>query len=378
MLEIFRRSAALILICLGGYFIIWPGGKLIIVEHQDFRPGYEAKLQEHQKSKTGNDNGISSSLIAAPGIPSYREYISSKTQGNELNVSGPQWAEITQLLKNPAENPSLREREYGFRRMRYIYSPDEEPFNTISSYPKTALYLFVNNRFWIRVRADYAGDIYGLPEKYLYPFRYYGLGLIILGFALYFIIPRHRFAKDEIHYPRGATVTGPDMLGLIMTPLFFLLPFLIVWEIDSGTSILSISKGWIWLTGAMWLLAAVCLMFMAMAWKFSTLCFKISKDGFSQIQNKKEVLFRWEDIDYFQRYKTTIGSKLSTLLLIFGTTLQAISMGLMLRGQEEHGIKIFDCDGKKIKVMANALNEFDDIVRALKERGIKRKPMGKK
>ena len=195
----------------------------------------------------------------------------------------------------------------------------------------------------------------------------------MLGFAIYFFIPRRKYKADEIHYPRGSTVTGPDMMGLILTPMFFLLPFPIVWEMDAGGSVLSISKGWIWLTGAMWTMAAIWAVLLLTALKYSDLCYKITDKGLHVTKRGKDELIKWDDIEYFRNYRTRLGGKLSTLLLIFGTTMQAIATGLMLRHQEEWGIRIQPCKGKEIKIMGNALDQFDDIVRALKEHGVKRK-----
>lgn len=373
MLEIFRRVAALSLICLGGFLIVCPGGELLIVEIKNFRPGFEKEVRKYNESIHNSENGLNAPLIPKSAPPSYREYITSKTKGNEVDVSGLKWIELARKLGSPAEHSELESREYGFRHMRYIFSPDEPPFDEVTFQPGKTLYLQVNGKYWLRARSDFAGNIYGLPDKYLYPYFVPGLAMLILGFILYFVLPKPQFEEDEIHYPRGATVIGPDMLGLVLTPVFFLLPILIVQEIDSGASILSISKGWIWLTAAMWLLAAICLTFIFVALKFSTLRFRISKEGFSQIRGEKEKLIRWEDMEYYQNYRTKISRRLSTLLLIFGTTVQTIGLGVILRGQEEHGIYLYDKDGSRIKVMSNSLDEFDDIVRALKERGIKRR-----
>ncbi|WP_432734912.1 hypothetical protein [Maridesulfovibrio sp. FT414] len=380
MLEFFRRAVALLLICLGGYMVIWPGGRLIIAEPFDFRPGYEKKLAAASRKgiEETTQTSLSSALVAEEEAGTLSDYIDSETNGRKLIVSGPEWHRLSQIVKEPDKYPDLKNREYGFSKKSYIFHPQEPPFDQIRPVPTESVYISVGNgQNWIRARSDHAGYIYALPDRFLYPYFHHGLGLIACGFLLYFVLPRMKFAEDEIHYPRGATVTVPDMMGLVLVPIFFLLPFLIVWGIDSGTSILSVSKGWIWLTGAMWLLAAVWMMLLITAFRFSSLRYRLTKEGFHELRGNRDILFRWEDIEYCQYYRTTLSSKLSTLLLIFGTTLQAVGMGLMLRGQEEHGIRIHERGGRKIKVMANALDEFNDIVRAMKERGIKCRPRKK-
>lgn len=147
----------------------------------------------------------------------------------------------------------------------------------------------------------------------------------MIGLAIYFFIPRRQYETDEIHYPLGATVIGPDIMGLIFTPMFFLLPFLIVWEMDAGGSVLSMSKGWIWLTGAMWLMAAIWSVLLITALKYSDLCYRITDQGLHIITRGKDELIKWDEIEYFKNYRTRLSGKLSSLLLIFGTTMQAVA-----------------------------------------------------
>ncbi|WP_421903335.1 hypothetical protein [Maridesulfovibrio sp.] len=334
MIEIFRRAAALFLICLGGYLMLWPGGQLLIVS----------------------------------------PYEGSTIKGRKITVTDPGWLELAAAIDTPEDTPELESRSYGFKHKRYIFKPDEPPFSEISHYPEQAVFVSIDKgQKWLRIYACHAGDIYSLPAQFKHPYFYHGPGFIMLGFAIYFFIPRRRYKTDEIHYPRGATVIGPDMMGLILTPIFFLLPFPIVWEMDAGGSVLSISKGWIWLTGAMWTMAAIWGVLLLTALKYSDLCYRITDKGLHVTKRGKDELIKWDDIEYFRNYRTRLGGKLSTLLLIFGTTMQAIATGLMLRHQEEWGIRIQPRKGKEIKIMGNALDQFDDIVRALKEHGVKRK-----
>ena len=334
MIEIFRRFAALFLICLGGYLMLWPGGRLLIV----------------------NPN-------ATPRI-----------QDRVITATDPEWAKLATAMENPDKHHELQHRAYGSKAKRFIFNPAQPPFNEIAHYPREAVYISINNgQKYLRIYANHAGDIYALPEQFKAPYFYHGILSIIAGFALYFIIPRRKYTADEIHYPRGATVTAPDIMGLILTPMFFLLPFPIVWEMDAAASVLSISKGWIWLSGAMWLMGSIWFVLLLTGLKYSDLCYKISADGFHIIKRGKETLIKWDEIEYFRNYRTRISGKLSTLLLIFGNSLQAVATGLLLRHQEEWGIRIQTRGSKEIKIMGNALEQFEDIVRALKEHGVKRK-----
>lgn len=334
MIEIFRRAAALILICLGGYLMLWPGGRLLIVSPQT----------------------------------------TQEIQGRAISVSEPQWSILLAALEKPMQHPELKERIVNLRSKKYIFKQDEAPFDEIGHYPEQAVYISINNgRNHLRVYASHAGDIYGLPDQYKYPYFYYGIICILAGFILYFIIPRRQYAKEELHYPRGAAVTGPDMMGLIMTPLFFLLPFPIVGEMNPQADILSITEGWIWLTGAMWFMAAISAVLLLTALKYSDLSYRITDRGFHIAKMGRERFIEWKEIEYYKNYRTRLSGRLSTLLLIFGSGLQAVAAGLMLRHREEWGIIIQPSNGKGIKIMGNELDGFDAIVHALKSNRVKRK-----
>ncbi|WP_320172068.1 hypothetical protein [Maridesulfovibrio sp.] len=371
MIEIFRRAAALVLICFGGYLVIWPGGKLLVVELVDIRKDYE-KIFLHKESQ--NLPGGAVLLKGNKDIPPFREYENSKTGRNRITASGPAWSELIAALNEPEKHPELTNKSFGPGERRFVFSPEDRPFSELAPFPAEAVHIPAGDGRWLRIRADHAGEIYALPDRYLHPYTLYGSILIVLGFVLYFIIPHRKFTEDEIHYPRGEAVIAPDMLGLILGPVFFLLPFMIVWEMDSEMSVFDISGGWIWLTVAMWLLASLWIVLLCAACRYSLLCYRVTKDGFHEIKGAKETLFRWQDIEFYRHYRTRLSSGLSTLLLIFGNTLQAAAAGIMLRGREEFGIRVHERGGRSIKIMGNSLPEFDDIIRAMREHGIKCRP----
>ncbi|CCO23496.1 hypothetical protein [Maridesulfovibrio hydrothermalis] len=357
MTELLRRILALALLCLGGYLILWPGGKVLIIQPENFKSGYERHVQQSEK------------------VLNFDEYIQKITKGRTTEVNSPTWNNLTSKLNYPENSPALMAKRFGMDNKRFIFRPNDQPFDALSSFPlETTTYLSVNKGDkWLAVRAAYVQDIYGLPSKFLYPLRHLGAFLAITAFLLYALIPRKVFAEDEIHYPQGLTVITPDIMGLILTTVFFLLPFPIVWSMKGGVSVLSVSQGWIGLTLAMWLLAAICLLFLRVGLNYSILSYRITDEGLREIRGQKDTLLRWTEIDYYQSYKTRTSTKLAHMLLHFGSSFQSIGMGIALDGNEEYGINVVDRNGRKIKIMANTLNGFEDIVNALKKHGIKRK-----
>lgn len=343
---------------------------------ENFRSEYEKLIQKNRQAEQLQESGsvLSHPLIANRETPEFEEYVRSKTDGHKLIVSDTAWEKLATEMEATKISPELTARRFGFNNKKFIFRPQDQPFNEIENFPSDPVNISINNGHkWLRIYSAYAQDIYGLPSDFLYPYRYAGIVLVVLSFLTYGLIPHNKFAADEIHYPRGAAVIGPDLIGLLMTATFFLLPFLIVWDMGGGTSIFSISKGWVWLTAGMWLMASICLLFLRIGLNYSNLCYRITKDGFHEVHGGRDVFFPWNEIDYYQSYKTRIASKLATLLILFGNSFQTIGLGLALDGREEYGINIFHRNGDKIKVMANSLENFEDIIRSMKERGITRK-----
>lgn len=68
MIEIFRRASALFLFCLGGYLMLWPGGKLLIVSL------YEGSTIESQRITVTSPIWfeLAATMTSTEGIPSLK------------------------------------------------------------------------------------------------------------------------------------------------------------------------------------------------------------------------------------------------------------------------------------------------------------------
>lgn len=349
------------LLLIGGYLCIWPGEKILVVRISDFASSYERHMR----------------LFGKKDLP-LDEFILSKTEDRRTEVSGPAWSALADRLAKADREPDLRARRCGYSRDSFAFHLDEAPFNSLKRHPRFEYLSIDHGTAWLTVQAILPQETNGLPAGFSHPLRGAGLLMALCALPLYFVMPRRRFAADEIHYPRMRAVVLPDLLALCVAPVFSLLPFLIVWETAPGTSVLSVSRGWIWLTGAMWLMAALLLTLLAVGFKYSRLCYRLREDGLHEVVGRRTTLWPWADMETFQHYEKRTSSRLGKLLILFGGSLQNVGLGIALQGQNEYGIYVFDRNGRRLKIMANTLAPFDTIVDALKKHGVpqKRKTIG--
>ena len=355
-MELFRRVVAMLLLLVGGFLFLWPGSKVFIVKVPDFDKGYQKQVKEK-----------------GPEALPFNEYIFKVSDGRRIELSGTQWEKLVSALQSPDSNTDIRSRQFGYFNDSFAFHVDEEPFLSLPPFLEFQ-YISVNNGSqWLAMRTDYPQDVRELPADFIHPYRTVGLSLYLAGFLVYFLVPRKNFAEGDIHYPRGSTVIAPDMLGLCLVPVFALLPFLIVWENSPGTSVLSVSTGWIWLTGALWLMATVMGMMLKVGYQYSSLSYRLAEDGLYEVYGGRTTLWQWDEMDFFQSYENRTSSKIARLLILFGGSFQSAGLGIAMDGNNEFGINVTDRNGNRLKIMSNALAQFDDIVSALKAHGVKRK-----
>lgn len=356
MLEFLRRFTALSLILIGGALFLWPGSKVVVLKVADFERAYS----DHARWK-GDE--------AMP----YEAFRSSHTDGRRQEVSGKEWEDLVQALQSPATHTQMAARQFGYFRDKFVFHADEQPVSTLTRLPLHG-YLSINNgKYWLTLRHDYPQEFDGLPRPYWRPFKWYGLALVALGGLAYIVIPRRRWPSEAIRYPQGRAVIAPDVLGLFFTPVMVLLPCLVVWSTSPGTSILSVDKGWIWLTFAFWLLAACGVSLLLVGFKYSRLAYRIAQDGLHELRGKRDRCLPWHEIDYFQSYESRVSSRLGWLLLLFGRSFSSAGLGLFMLRNNEVGIKVYPKNGGAMKIMANELPRFYELEQALKANGVKRK-----
>lgn len=250
--EIWRRvvPVCLVLAAVATAFVVTPE-PLARVEIVDF-----AQEQQDMSSHFGLWTDEQKALKAMP----LADYVVAVTAGKTTAVIGPTWEQFAAGLSQTQEgNPPDRawqdrvgEWSGVYVRQRDLPSPDLLTGLSEGEERHAAL----AGGTWVRAVAvrlsssDFTlgAGLHGPPHALAYPLR--GLFFPLLGIALlfYILLPWPRRGKDIIAYDRWRVVLG-DTMGLLLTVVFFAMPFLI-----TSNSALAVTEYWgvtliFWLIG---------------------------------------------------------------------------------------------------------------------------------
>jgi hypothetical protein len=198
------------------------------------------------------------------GLP-LLEYVAAKTKDAMVSVSGQEWDAVFAGLRaadaNEAgarvwlERAPADERRWGFSGKWFFFRPSESPVAAIAGrlsadadrltlefhrdgeveYWRAELHIFSSGDFHFGSGFSHSPKP---PASFLFPFRKYSLLLVLLGLALYILLPRRRKEKGAIFYPAWRIGLGDFASFLLIVP-FFAMPLLIV-----GGTVQALTQGW--------------------------------------------------------------------------------------------------------------------------------------
>lgn len=339
-IELLRRVLAIAAMLAGAWMVVWPGPPLLVVSLADFEQQYE-RLPGWRKDGAGPE--------------AVQRFVDQRTQGRMRPVSGPQWVALAARLA-PGE--------------RRLYPAGQSPFHSLAPLDDFQYLRVAAAEAWIRVERQWPQEVIGGAGGLGHPWRLPGLALIAGALLLYFLLPRRRQEPGALHYSRAAAVVLPDLLALLLAPVFVLMPAQVVWSVSPGTSPLSAEGGWIWLTAVLWVLALLALALLAVGLRFSCWRLELTHSALrlSGLRGVREVPF--DAIDACTSYRGRRSRRLSGALLRLASHPMAPGMALLLRGNEEHGIELQLRGGKRLRIMTNALQGRERLIDALQGHGI--------
>jgi len=252
-METWRRGILLACVCLAlwaaKFAVLKP---LITVQPVDF-----AKEQKDESKWTEEGRRLSGLGL--------EDYITKKIKDIRAIVSGPEWERFFAGVQAASEGATTDrewsgriqadERKYHFPIKSLFFRPAETPLAEISGRLHSE-----GDRVYITLKKDgktiyleatyhvYTPDDFHFgsgfsrypkpPALFLFPYRKYGFGIVLIGLAAYLFLPRRKKEPDTICYPTWRNVLGDFASFLLITP-FFALPLLIV-----GGSVQAITQGW--------------------------------------------------------------------------------------------------------------------------------------
>ncbi|MGM0646215.1 MAG: hypothetical protein ACQESV_07465 [Thermodesulfobacteriota bacterium] len=329
VVEIIRRLAALILLCLGGVYLVWPGSPVVVLKALPDTPKPDSDAAERRVD------------LPAPAWP---DLVAKITQ-NSPDIAPHTWETALPRYVFPADHRAFA--DFHARTLRFATDPATGT--------------------WFSLLRAYPQEIYGLPQQFLYPLRWPGLGLIGAGLALYILLPRPGSNEHWLRYSRGPAVIAPDLLGLVLTPFFLALPVAVVANTAPGAVFTPTQGGWIWLYIIFSLLALLGIALLVAGLRYAVRGYRLLPHGLQIRTLRGRQDYSWSSLQAWESYNTNTSRRLGKLLLLTGS-FSAIGLGLALQNAPERGLRLhFRGRARPLEIMANHLPGFADITLAVRD-----------
>lgn len=336
-------------------------------------------------------------------------YIAEKTKGVLVPVAGPEWERLFEGMKavqvgSTGDAKLWRrvpsdERKFQFVSKSLFYRPTEAPLTEIAarlqaehdtvylalkqagavSYLEATLHTFSSDDFNFGSGFSHSPKP---PAAFVFPYRAYSPWILVLGLAVYIILPRRKAEKNALHYPTWRNVLGDFGSFLLIVP-FFAFPILII-----GGTVQAVSQGWM-LCLVFWPIALLGVWLLRrMAWCASYLI-DIREDAILIRMGKSETTVPLADIADYRPLVLSAPRWLVIVSLLAALSgrgsgrVGAAGRALILAGSSYSGLGIERKDGSSwylwiTEAMSTAaLKNAGNLIKTLEKAGIplKKEPM---
>ncbi|MGE4292438.1 MAG: hypothetical protein AB7E32_09525 [Desulfovibrio sp.] len=364
-MEILRRAFCLGLLLTGAWFFLTPAEQLLRFSLPDLRAQYERNAVLHGEV-----------------VPGFGDWLERTLENRTLTVSGPDWAKMASALETldrsgnvPAELPKRLARHLDKDGDAFWFAADDPLVLPLRLPEREFRYLLAKDTPQARpLGASYMETRHarGAPDQLRHPRRALAPWLLLAALAAYLLPPRPARHEGAARYGTVSAVLLPDLLGMAMTLFFFSLPLLIVGSTTDPGELLSLDRGWAYMTWAFWGLALICTSLPATAARYACFEARALPEGLELRTLWKRRLITYADVEEARAYDGAKRARLlSRLLLIFGGGMpQAVGLALLLTRNVEWGLELRLGGGESTRLMCNSLRNAGSLLSALAEAGI--------
>lgn len=350
IIELARRVILVGLSLVGIWFIFTPNTEeLVVVELVDFQHSFENYPYFKSKELT------------------LEKFKADALKDRSLLVSSQDWQRFFEGVENG-------ERGFGLQQIsshsgvNFLFRKDQLP-DYSADWPR---YLYVGLQDqWVSLRTENAAEVRGIDRRIKYPMQSAGLVMLVVGWVLYAIIPRHKAKENQLYYHQWASVIIPDLLGTVGACFFLALSILIICENEPGYTPLTVSGSWLVITFVFWGMATIFLSMLFVAQKYANLLLEVTAFGLIIDKSRKRTKLSWYDVQSCELYTGGGAGIVGSLLILFSNNPATIGQGLLVLANQEHGIKLTLKDGSHLRIMRNHLTGFDRLVTSLKREKVK-------
>jgi hypothetical protein len=312
------------------------------------------------------------------------QYIAKQTKDRLIEVSGSQWAEfydgvqktLLGTTKTFARNVSLGYGSY------FLYFPaDTAPLNELAHRigpDKVFTYVALRNGDnvkYMEVLFQRPQSAYQeAPNWLLYPLREYAVWCFIAGLLAYAAIPWYRKGPDELRYSTARAIVVPDILGVLLTVFFCVLPILVIStnaHSDDPVDIFGFRNGWWPITLVMWLMACAGLATLFVSLWYACYTMKITPAGLCLRKLFSDNEYTFSEMEAIEPARWAWPWWLRILVILISLSKPRLAGPAILGAFEEaHGIAIRMKNGYKLKLWMTHLPGFQQIFHALRKTNV--------
>lgn len=391
VIEVLRRLVFLAGMLTAGAMVVWPAQAVYRIQPVDF-----AQLQQRrvghfsQAARTvARAAGLEDRLqIDSPDAGDLDQFIRRETADRLVDVSGAQWeqffSDAQATLAGRSQALIRHVGQESSTTVALFFALDQAPLNDLSQRLHgvsnfSYLRLDGQNPRYLAATLLRSGDMMRYAPNWLaFPMRQHAAWVFCITLAVYLFLPRRSAQPDEVCYSPARSAILPDILGIGLTGLFFLLPILIISTNASSYSpwsLLDLEGGWIFLTLILWGMAAIsATMFLMAAW-YASFRLRLLPDGF-----QRSTLLGTSQWSYSQM--ASVEEAVWALPRWLRWTMIALSLlnwrlaGAVILGANTtmNGIAIRCRDGRQLKIWFDYLQGAPRILAALQQHGIPLSP----
>lgn len=254
MREVLRRLIAAFCLYAGIALTLTQGGGYYQVRPVDWTAELDGRVQQSEnvirqmEAYLGSD-AVEDVELAPETQGTLEDYIAQETADRLIEVSGPEWEGLWNDVYATVKDRAPTDAWARYRGVEYradsVYLPvAAAPLSGLESqWPEDFLQTYVriepaNDSFSARYLDIYQpspSDLRnGAPTHVAYPFRTFGIIVLLFGLFFYLLLPREPRTGTGMFYQARAAGWLPDLLAAAGSGMFFAVPFLITSDAEGG------------------------------------------------------------------------------------------------------------------------------------------------
>lgn len=370
MWPVIRKLFGILPILAGLWCLCYPAPGVWQLQLQDLGQKFRERSENLRQGAALAEKEGRKPLLAPNLAPKdLAEFVQKETGVTRKKVEGEAWEA---LFKRMADPSALQN---GGKKYLYLpaktppldqYMDAEYPYFSLELPGKYPVFL------WAGLSATHSAMFDDdIPWSMSHPYTRFFPWLVGAGLLFYILTPWHRRKGNEAVYKRARSVIGPDIIGLLLTGTFMLLPLFIITQISVHPRPLSLVRGEAILSIILWFIAALGASNFAISAWYEGLRFVIEPKGISKITLREDRFYPFERMIEAGPLVWTPPAwfkKIAWLMVLVNWRMA----GPVLMGAYSlnWGLEIQCRDGRTLKIWADKLLGLDKIQEALSAAGV--------